>query len=213
MTDGIATNDCIVWKAQAPVDLRPLVPKAWVKSEVDQYRYKHQFWRREEQRWDWRCSGPDVDLETAWYADVSVGSGHRGVSIIIADGEIAFHKDYEIAPYGYLLVLRDAGYNVTGARTWRGMERQGPGTLMCFRQETHKHALVRQGTPRSERNRLTGRRHHRERPGKLWVALVANSNEFHTPEKAFAIFEEALMSAPVNAYRRRQLEKQLRLQA
>lgn len=140
----------------------------------------------------------------AWPSDINVSSGDAGLLSFSANGEIGFHKDPAFYKYGYILVVRPAGYNVTGLKDWRGLDpQQAAGDLICFHQQRRLHALVQQGTPRSRSDHL----HHPEatvwsdHPGRLWCALTLELKEFLTPEEAIAVYDRRLKSLAVNKFR------------
>jgi hypothetical protein len=197
----MARYDAIEWIAQAPNDLVSLVPRRWMQTQMQQYKERVSYWRDEG-----RCDHLAGRVTPTWSGDVDIGSGSGTSKIITADGEISFHIDADFDKYGYLLVLRPAGYSVTGRRDWRGMERQEIGTLICFHQATRQHALVRRGTPYRDCKRLIGAgSYHRSmspRPGRVWMALSTDNPLLLTPDEAVDHFRKDLGRLLVNRSRK-----------
>lgn len=197
----MSTNDAIEWIDPGHDDLLPLVPRAWMHNQMEFFKARILSWR-EDQRQDHRLRG--YAKGNTWTGDVDVGSGWMGLSIITADGEIDFHRDPDFDRYGYLLILRPAGYSVTGLRTWRGKDVQPKGTLMCFHQRRRLHALVRTGSTR--RAMMEDRRHegvfgstlYADRPFRIWMSLGLNSPKLLSPEEAAAEMRRKLEKLPAN---------------
>lgn len=195
------SNDAIEWVEPGFEDLLPLVPRAWMHNQMDFFRGRVQYWR-EDKRQDHRLRG--YAEGSTWTGDVDVGSGWMGVNIITADGEIDYHRDPDFERYGYLLIIRPAGYSVTGLRKWRGKDEQPKGTLMCFHQARRLHALVRTGSTRKE---MMEDRHHAgvfgptlyaDRPFRIWMSVGFGSEKLLTPEEAANEIRTRMQRLPSN---------------
>ncbi|AXQ68879.1 hypothetical protein HOU00_gp246 [Caulobacter phage CcrPW] len=204
-------RDAIEWLLPAPADLLALEPRDWMRTQMRQHKDNVQFWREDLKRLDPLVRAvydEDGELytespEAAWSGDVDVGSGWLRISIITANGEIAYHRDPDFEKYGYLLILRPAGYSVTGRYHWRGEDVQERGMMLCLHQRNRQHALVRRGTTKCHGARLKDTFSlHTPRPGRVWMAIGFNSNKLLTLEEASDIFRADLEKRPVNAARR-----------
>ncbi|AFU88202.1 hypothetical protein CcrColossus_gp332 [Caulobacter phage CcrColossus] len=193
-------RDAIEWMQTAPADLLELEPRDWMQTQMRQHRNQVQFWRDDLNRTDPSVIRADG---RAWAGDVDVGSGWLRISIITANGEIAYHRDPGFEKYGYLLILRPAGYSVTGLYNWRGEEVQQRGMMLCLHQARRLHALVRRGTSKSHGVRLKDTYGlHTSTPGRVWMAIGFNSEKLLTLEEASEVFRTDLGKRPVNAARR-----------
>lgn len=205
------THDAIEWMLPASPDLLALEPRDWMQTQMRQHKSQVHFWREDLKRLDpltravyeedgeLYTSAPDV----AWSGDVDVGSSWLRVSIITANGEIGYHRDPDFEKFGYLLILRPAGYSVTGRYNWRGEDVQERGTMLCLHQRRRQHALVRQGTSKRDGARLKDTfTLHTPRPGRVWMAIGFNSNKLLTLEEASEVFRTDLGKRPINAARR-----------
>lgn len=186
-------SDALGWIAPgAGLDLLPLVPPGWIQSLKDEHlehRRDHLTHHRAHQ----------------WESAVNMGQSFAPVQVISANGEIGFHKDEGFSSYGYLLILRAAGYNVTGPRPWRGLERQQvAGDLICLRQKTHFHALVRHGFRKGECGHLANDWGVvlSERPQRLWIAATLDTPKYLAPDEAVEQYERALKRIPINKFKK-----------
>lgn len=188
-----AKSDALGWIApDAGRKLLPLVPAGWIKSLKDE-------------QLDYLAHHKAFNHGRQWSSEVNMGQSLAPVQVISACGEIGFHKDPDFSTYGYLLIIRAAGYNVTGPRPWRGMERrQAAGDLICLRQKTHFHALVQHGRRRSESGHLDAEWGgvFSDLPQRLWIAATLDTPEYLTPDEAVALYENALNRIPINKFRK-----------
>ena len=186
-------TDAIVWRASAP-QLLPLMPRAW----MDTLKREHLDLVAEHRR-----SG-----HSSWPCQVNMASGAKGVNSISANGDIFFHRDEDFPPYAYLLIVRPAGYVVTGYERWRGLEQDRAGDLICFRQKTHKHALAVSGSTRDGAIHLDlDMEVELHRPGRLWLALTLDSDQLMTRSQAIEAYEQRLKSLPINLLKNRDGER------
>lgn len=176
----VQTRDAIEWIADAR-DLLPLVPRHWMQNAMRDFRHNHKFWRS--------------SAEDAWYSDVGIGYGFKGVRLIYATGEIPYHTDPDFPHYGYLLIIRPAGYIVTGHQ-WRGDRPQAPGDLICFHQQRRQHALVRRGRDEKEMKTLSRETMvwTQPHPGRLWMGLIWDHDELSPVDEVSDVFRDVLES-------------------
>lgn len=184
--------DAIVWRVAAP-RLLPLVPRAWLetlKREHLEMVAEHRAERR-----------------PAWPCLVNMASGANGIASMSANGDIFYHRDEDFSSYAYLLIVRPAGYVVTGYERWRGLEKDVAGDLICFRQKSHLHALAVSGTDREDALHLDlDTEVTLNRPGRLWMALTLDSPELLTRVQAIRAYEKRLKALPINLFKKNDVE-------
>ncbi|UTC29286.1 hypothetical protein BAMBUS_02040 [Brevundimonas phage vB_BpoS-Bambus] len=189
--------DAIGWVARgAGKALLPLVPPEWIanlkREQLDYIRQQRPHMRHR-----------------LWESEVNMGQAFGEVQVISANGEIGFHRDQGFPRYGYLLILRASGYNVTGPRVWRGLDAPHlAGDLICLKQQTHLHALTQCGTERRDSGYLAEDWGGvwAERPQRLWIAATLSTSKFLTPEAAVSRYLETLNSIPINRYKKNDVE-------
>lgn len=187
----IPPSDAIVWRVHAP-HLLELVPQAWRNTMAREYRESIQAWKAQDR--------------PRWWHHVNMASGANGISSISADGDILYHTDSAsegFAQYAYLLILRPAGYVVTGKQKWRGMEKDRPGDLICFSQHT-LHALTRSGIEKVQADYLDpdNMQIYGKYPSRLWMALTLDSDALLSRQQAVDAYADRLGRLPVNRFRR-----------
>lgn len=189
------TDDAIVWRANA-AHLLPLVPRTWIKTLLREHV---------ESVAERRRTYPD----SPWPCLVNMCSGGNGLNSISANGDIAFHTDESFPQFGHLLIIRPAGYVVSGQVNWRGAEQDFAGDVICFRQKTHFHALMVKGTTREDSDHLDPDIGEvvRERPGRLWMSLTLDTDDLLTPSEAIKLYESRLKVLPINRLNKNDVER------
>ncbi|UTC28182.1 hypothetical protein GURKE_01510 [Brevundimonas phage vB_BpoS-Gurke] len=180
-----------MWRWRAP-RLLDLVPQAWKDTLVREHLESIQ---------EWKAEG-----RPRWWHHVNMASGAHGIASMSANGDILYHTDSAsegFAEYAYLLILRPGGYVVTGKENWRGMEKDRPGDLICFRQHA-LHALTQTGLAEDQADYLDPDyiQIFNNRPSRLWMALTLDSDELLSRQQAIDAYADRLGKLPVNAARR-----------